>query len=164
MADVGAASAPRIRRAARAVVLDDEHRVLLVRLEFPRWGGWVLPGGGIEDDEHELVAIRRELAEETGLVDPELVGPIWERTVLFEDPVHFDGQTDRIWFVRCASFDPAPQLPWERLHGEGMRAIRWWTLDELAACTEILAPSRLHALLTQLIADGAPATVIDVGD
>src|SRR5688500_11681518 len=123
---------PPLRRAARALVLDDADRVLLVRLEFPTWAGWVLPGGGIEDGEDELVAIRRELAEETGLVDAELVGPIWERTVLFSDPVVWDGQTDRIYFVRSAAFEPAPELAWDRLRAEGMTDMRWWSLDELA--------------------------------
>ena len=30
---------PRLRDAARGLVLDESDRVLLVRLEFPRWVG-----------------------------------------------------------------------------------------------------------------------------
>jgi 8-oxo-dGTP pyrophosphatase MutT (NUDIX family) len=109
-------------------------------LELPTWQGWVLPGGGIEDGEDELAAIRRELAEEVGLVGADLVGPIWERTVRFRDPVIADGQTDRIWFVRCAPFDPTPVLPWDVLRAEGMTDLRWWTRDGIAASAETFAP------------------------
>lgn len=144
--------------------MDEAHRALLVRLQFPTWQGWVLPGGGIEDGEDELVAIRRELAEETGLIDAELIGPIWERTVLFSDPVAFDGQTDRIWFVRCASFDPTPALPWDALRAEGMTDLRWWTREEIAASSETFAPGRLASLLHDLIENGLPASMVDVGE
>ena len=42
-------TAPRIRSAARAVVLDPDDRVLLVRFVFPNTGErWALPGGGLE--------------------------------------------------------------------------------------------------------------------
>lgn len=145
-------------------MLDDAHRTLLARLEFPTWQGWVLPGGGIEDGEDELVAIRRELAEEIGLVDADLVGPIWERTVMFSDPVAFDGQTDRIWFVRCASFDPTPALTWDVLNAEGMTDLRWWTRAEIAASSETFAPRRLAALLDDLVENGLPPTIVDVGE
>lgn len=157
-------SGRRIRRAARALVVDEQHRALLARLEFPMWQGWVLPGGGIEDGEDEVVAIRRELAEEIGLADADLVGPIWERTVLFSDPVSFDGQTDRIWFVRCAFFHPTPALPWDVLNGEGMTDLRWWTRDEIATSGETFAPRRLASLLHDLIENGLPATIVDVGE
>ena len=38
----------RIRPSARAVVIDPEGRVLLVRFEFPRGTVWATPGGGQE--------------------------------------------------------------------------------------------------------------------
>jgi ADP-ribose pyrophosphatase YjhB (NUDIX family) len=41
----------RIREAVRAVVLDPDDRVLLVRLEFPHWTGWAMPGGGVDEGE-----------------------------------------------------------------------------------------------------------------
>ena len=42
----------RIREAVRALVLDPEHRVLLVRFEFRDGTRWALPGGGLDDNEH----------------------------------------------------------------------------------------------------------------
>jgi len=57
----------RIRPAARAIVLDPDDRILLVRFEFPDGMFWATPGGGIEPGETPEEAVRRELAEEAWL-------------------------------------------------------------------------------------------------
>jgi ADP-ribose pyrophosphatase YjhB (NUDIX family) len=53
----------------RAVVLDNENRVFLVKHSYI--GGWHLPGGGVESGETFGEALARELAEEGRI---ELVG------------------------------------------------------------------------------------------
>jgi 8-oxo-dGTP diphosphatase len=51
------------------VTRDDRGRVLLVRQRGgPFKDAWLLPGGGLEDGESFEAALRREIAEETGLV------------------------------------------------------------------------------------------------
>jgi ADP-ribose pyrophosphatase YjhB (NUDIX family) len=69
---------PFQRPAAYAVLIDDalqetDRRILLTRLSGGT-GTWTLPGGGIDHGEHPLIALKRELYEETGL--PYTVGPL----------------------------------------------------------------------------------------
>ena len=66
----------RIRTAVRGLVIDDDDHVLMVRLVFPHGAYWVLPGGGIDEGEDVLDALRRELREETGLADPVIGAPV----------------------------------------------------------------------------------------
>lgn len=64
---------------ASAVVADEEGRVLLSkRAQDPAAGMWDLPGGFLEEGEHPVDCVRRELREEAGigLTDERLLG-IW---------------------------------------------------------------------------------------
>jgi 8-oxo-dGTP pyrophosphatase MutT (NUDIX family) len=58
------------REAARGIVLRDQ-AILLLYTE--RYNDFSFPGGGIDPDEDMLVALRRELEEETGATDVRVV-------------------------------------------------------------------------------------------
>ena len=156
-------SGPRLRQAVRAVVLDADDRILLVRFEFPDRGVWASPGGGIEAGETDEHALQRELLEEAGFETFELGPQIWKRTHVFELSPEFDGQHERYYLVRTPSFEPAPRLSWEELRAEGMTAVRWWTLEELVESEAVFAPRRLPALVREVVRDGPPAESVDVG-
>lgn len=154
----------RIRQAVRALVIDPDQRVLLVRFEFPTATRWALPGGGLEPGEDHLDALRRELEEELGLVDA-VIGPqVWYRLhiVPFLNG-QFDGQRERIHLVRCDAFEPQPRLSWEQMNAEYVHELRWWTLDEIATSDAHFVPEELHTLLATLLRDGPPKEPIDVG-
>lgn len=154
----------RIRTAARAVVLDDEGRVLLVRFDFPNERTlWATVGGGLEPDETHEDAIRRELTEEAGLDGVELGPEIWTRTHVWDDGIHWDGQTERYFLVRTPAVEPMPRHTWEQLNAEWVTDVRWWTIDEIAASDEAFAPTCLAPLLRELLRDGPPAEPVDVG-
>lgn len=52
------------REKARALILDENNKIILTEIE----GSYVLPGGKVEKGEDLFVTIKRELAEEIGLI------------------------------------------------------------------------------------------------
>ena len=157
-------SALHLRDAARALVVDDDDRVLLVRFEFPTATVWALPGGGLDPGESHVDGLRRELHEELGLTGVEIGPHIWTREHVIPMRTGHDGQRDHVHLVRVAHFEPDPVIGWEALRAELVHEIRWWTLDEVAAAADVLfAPRRLAELARAVLADGPPAVPVDTG-
>lgn len=154
---------PEPRRAVRALVVDPEQRLLLLRFENPASGEvwWITPGGGVEGDESEEAALRRELAEECG-IDPADPGPVvWERTHVLPWQGRLVGQSERFHLIRVASAEVAPRID---LGAESIRGHRWWTLEELEASRERLAPASIARHLRALLGGPPPGRPIDVSD
>ncbi len=152
-----------LRPAVRAVVLDDADRILLVRFEWPDKSVWAPPGGGLEPGENDERAIRRELAEESGLLEFALGPCAWKRVHWFRGMAGWGGQAERHYVIRTRAFEPAPTWGDERLAAEGIAEQRWWSLEELEATDTIFAPRRLPWLVADLIRTGPPAEPFDVG-
>lgn len=154
---------PNFRPAARVVALSPNDRVLLVRFELPSGIFWATPGGGVEGDETRIEAAQRELAEETGITNVELVGPIWDRTHHF--PLHgFDGQNEQYFFTRTPDENIAPQFSKQELLDEGVTTLQWWSLDEVTASNEMFAPRDLAVRLGDLLDNGPPSQTIKLED
>ncbi len=160
---------PNLRRAARAIVLDEDDRILLCRFVFPHpavpvgaKGVWSAPGGGIEPGEDVLTALRRELREETGLtitVDPPHV---WHQEVV----TAANGIVNDYFLVRTTHFQPRGDFTDDHLAAaENLDAFRWWQLSEIAgyAGPELFSPRDLATPLTALITTALPPHPIHLG-
>ena len=108
-------------------VVTREGRALIVRRAHePRKGEWSLPGGLVELGERLIDAVRREIAEETGLQVE--VGPMVETF----DRVHHDTEGRvRFHFVIVDYLCVASSG--EAVAGSDAEAVAWVTGDELAA-------------------------------
>jgi TDG/mug DNA glycosylase family protein len=148
---------PTPRPGVRAVVLDRDGRVLLMRFRSP--GGrefWATPGGGMDEGENDETALRRELVEEIGLREFDLGPCIWSREHDFVWN-RIVGQKERYYLVRVETHEPAPEvdLVEENVIGHG-----WFAVSELPVD---VIPRRLSELLRSLLADGPPPEPIDAG-
>ena len=154
-----------LRQGTRALLIDHDDRLLLVKYIFPsgaiRWG---TPGGGLDDGEDHTTGLRRELDEELGLTEVEIGPVIWHSTHVFPMLSGHDGQRNVFHLVRVPTFDPAPRIGWEQLRAEFVHDLRWWTLDEIDASDEIFTPSRLGEFTRKLLRVGPPAEPIDVSE
>ena len=164
------------RQAARAVVLDERDRVLLIKARDPFFPGkgewWELPGGGMEPGEPSATAAAREILEETGLRGVD-VGPcVWQHDARFTFAgLSFD-QLEHIHVARWqGDGDSAPYRPGglEMLEAMAFSGYQWWTapeLAELAAAGGRIIPPWLPEQLGWLLAraEGPPGEPVHLGE
>lgn len=102
--------------AVGAVVVDSSGRLLLIRRGHePGAGLWSLPGGHVEVGESDAAALRREMAEETGLEVSvgALVGEVVRGPYVIRD-------------YRCSVVSGTPRA------GSDAAEIGWFPPDEIA--------------------------------
>ncbi|WP_406016125.1 NUDIX domain-containing protein [Streptomyces sp. NBC_00984] len=161
-----------LRHSVRAIILDEEDRVLLCRFAFPGPAGtaetvvWTAPGGGIEQGETPLAALHRELREEVGLVVRTDPPHVWHQEVVA--PGHaagYDGVVNDYFLVRTAGFVPRGTLSDEALAAENITGLKWWHPREVAGYDgpELFSPRDLTTPLMALLASGVPAGPVPLG-
>lgn len=158
------------RRAARVILLDPSHRVLLLRghdsVETTRtW--WFTVGGGLEPGEDARAGAVRELREETGLrmVPADLQGPVLTRSAVF-DFSHVTCRQDEEFFLARGRETRLDVTGWTALEREVVDEVRWWDLDDLDSAVAdgvVVYPAVLPTLARRLTAgwDGRAAHVVE---
>ncbi|WP_200809030.1 NUDIX hydrolase [Demequina sp. NBRC 110051] len=137
------------REGARVLLLDEAGRLLMMRAHDshrPERSWWFTPGGGIEAGESAREAAARELTEETGLVvEPSaLVGPVWDRTALFDFQSRPYVQHEVFFVAHLADATPASGLAWTSTEEETIDDTVWLTQAELATADIEVFPAELR--------------------
>ena len=141
---------PQSRRAARLIVVDSNHRVLLLRyIDVDGRAYWATPGGGVEDGETVEQAAKREAYEELGAKTAK-VHELWTGHAEFciqQRPVI---QTKTFFLLDCGPVVLDRHL--EQAHrDEGIKEARWWTLGEIETADELIFPDNFATRLRETV-------------
>ena len=106
-----------------ALVEDEQGRLLLARRAVEPFAGmWDPPGGFLEEGEHPLDGLRRELLEETGLVgEPRRFVGAWMD--VYGDAPEAAATLNLYWTVRLADGEPVA--------ADDVAELCWFAPDEL---------------------------------
>ncbi|HEY3876897.1 MAG TPA: NUDIX hydrolase [Candidatus Kapabacteria bacterium] len=150
----------KIRKCARAIVVNDANEVLMIKhcdktaanplnpdvLEY-----WVPPGGKVEEEETFQDAAIRELMEETGIVINSVSECILQqsRELYFEQTFGSSlMRTDERFFL--SKIRGNPKIPFFDL-SEGIVDARWWPIANMEKSEEIFFPEGLNILLRNVL-------------
>lgn len=162
----------RVRKSVRLLILNDKNETLLSRYEgldifepgFERLDShWEVIGGGIDEGETLLEAVKRETYEEAGLTTQDLdIGPvIWQG----QNEVVYNGvhRTAHHTYMlarmkrQIAAQDIIPQGLTEEEMGF-MVGFKWWSAQELKTTTENIIPPMLRIELPKIISGDIPTS------
>jgi 8-oxo-dGTP pyrophosphatase MutT (NUDIX family) len=152
---------PIWRPTARILLADPEGRLLLFsarEADGERW--WFTPGGGVHRGETVRAAAVRELVEETGLACTQAaLGPVVATSMSLwlapgEGKLFLGAHS--FFFLRVSD---------QKLNTDGQEDLersmitghRWWSVADLRAATERIAPLGLAGLLDRLLRGDIPS-------
>ena len=152
----------RERKVVRALIVSPESNLLLVRIILKDKSFWITPGGGMEDQEDSLTALKRELFEETGRDSWNIGPPVWTRSHTFDFEDETLTQHETFHWVPCERFDPPNEMP-DPHENRYFGGFKWWSAKALLESSDDFAPRQIASFLNEILTSGLPEEPIDVG-
>ncbi|MFC4011094.1 NUDIX hydrolase [Nonomuraea purpurea] len=148
---------PVRRFTARALPLDDQDRVLLLRGFDPAQPDlpfWFTIGGAMEGGETLRETAARELFEEVGIrVSPDdFTGPYGTNTIEFTWADHIITQDQTFFAIRVGDAAAVSFEHMEQVERDTTTGYRWWSAAELESTEEMYFPEDLAVVLRGITA------------
>lgn len=147
---------------ARVILLDQDQRVLLFRIDVPLSRDpeirdvairWIGPGGGIEPGESAAAAAHRELLEETGMSGFTLSEQL---DTIAQEVTLPDGSSLRVVHHIFAATINAQEIDFTGMDQEELSIVtgfRWWSMEELHAEQPDVRPPGFVELVRSFLED-----------
>jgi 8-oxo-dGTP pyrophosphatase MutT (NUDIX family) len=139
---------PQKRQAARALLFDDRDRLLLIKWREPVTGTefWEPPGGATLEGESFEAAVRREVAEETGIADID----VGECVMEFDRRFVWAGReyegVERYFLCRLVT-DARVTPQRDEVEEPGFVEAKWWPRERLESIEDQVEPPEVLAML-----------------
>ena len=160
----------RDRDTVRLVLMNDQKRVLLLKIEDnePVYSDqpesnifWVTPGGGVEYGETFQQALVREAWEEVGLQLTETGFCVWTEDPVREFADEIVRFNTRYYFIHVPTHR-VEQSNLTPLEEDVFRGYHWWSLEEMHSTNDILLPPGLPDLIAPLVSGDLPLEPIHI--
>jgi 8-oxo-dGTP pyrophosphatase MutT (NUDIX family) len=162
-----------LRPTARVVLLDEDDRVLMLKIHDPSSTRgphpipadfWLLVGGGVEPGETYEDAARREVVEETGIADVSIGRCVWTQEKLVANAAgELQLVVARFFAGRVAAATPIDFGAHSPLEASTIVGYHWFTHQEILAreAQETFLPPGLGRLLGDVLhgADAGPVSL-----
>lgn len=149
----------RIRKSARAILINEKGQVLLFKFVFKNVKGdkvlWVTPGGGLKEGENFKAALKRELFEETGIHLNE-VGPWTCTRELLINGKNGDFISYERYFLIHTDSSEIQLLNMTDNEKDTLKDIKWWDVDEILKANEEFGPPEIGELVHQINIGNVP--------
>lgn len=122
---------PNTKLGAGAVILKNDEVVLVKINHGPAAGKWILPGGRVETGESLIVALNREVKEETGL------SVIVDGLLACRQRVNADSVMDVYFLFRCQIDPNSLHEKLQPVDPEEIIDIRYWNISEALSSEEV---------------------------
>jgi len=124
-------------------------------------GFWVLPGGGVEENETFERGLIREIYEETGITDVKLKNCVLSRIAYFDIGLGMKLFYERYYLAET----DIEEIITEGLTNyeiEVVKGYKWWTIDEIKETEELIFPLPLRNYIDEIMKN--PMNTIDITD
>lgn len=141
----------KIRDTARVILVNSDKKILLLKYTYPNEIFWLTPGGKIEGNETLLEAAKRELYEESGILNAEFIEPYTfysEETYLIDNEKVFF--KEHIFFAYIHNTEIS-LLNLNLNERNIISEARWWNIQEFIDSKENFYPKDLLPLIKKAI-------------